>query len=190
VLDDRTNPLGYYWEVIWDALEPDRFWAWVDADLADRIKKMADLQAFAPELDPAHWHPGKPDHAPPILPATRSWKQTRFDVANVQLSFHEKDRAEKNTPRGIRPCVVVEPDIDYYMDRWRTACSRCRRMRCIRMGRLLDARTVYLRGLRWMARRSERGWRRSIRLARLSEAGGGRAHRRDAVTVRNSEKGN
>ena len=117
VLDDRTNPLKYYWEVIWDALAPDRFWAWVDARLADRIKTMADLNAFAPEIDSAHWHPGKPDYAPPILPATRSWKQTRFDVTNVQLSFHENDRAVRKTAMGeMVPCVIVEPDIDYYKD--------------------------------------------------------------------------
>src|SRR4051794_5201925 len=38
-LPDKTNPLSdYYWEVMWDQLAPDRFWAWVDSRVADRIK--------------------------------------------------------------------------------------------------------------------------------------------------------
>src|SRR5262249_33324626 len=98
-LDDQKNPLeSYYWEVIWDAIAQDRFWAWVDARLADRIKKLAELNSFAEEADAAHWHPGLPARTPPILPATRSWKQTRFDVTNVQLTFHENDRDVRNTP--------------------------------------------------------------------------------------------
>lgn len=114
-LDDRTSPLQYYWEVVWDLLAPDRFWAWVDARLADRIKALADLHSVAAELDSAHWHPGIPGR---IKPATRSWKQTRFDVTNVQLTFHEDDRDIREvTPGGAKvPCVIVEPDIDYYKD--------------------------------------------------------------------------
>lgn len=113
-LDDQTSPLQYYWEVIWDLLAPDRFWAWVDVRLADRIQALANLHSFAEEPDSGHWHPGIPGR---IKPATRSWKQTRFDVTNVQLSFHEDDRETKVTPGGESvPCVIVEPDADYYKD--------------------------------------------------------------------------
>jgi len=149
-LDDQASPLHYYWEVIWDALAPDRFWAWVDARLADRIAKMADLQAFAPEADPAHWHPGLP--ALGILPATRSWKQTRFDVTNVQLSFHEDNRATRKTAVGeMVQCVVVEPDIDYYKDLLAHGLLEVL-PNALTKGKT-DPRKVY--SLRWMATKQE-----------------------------------
>ena len=87
LLPDGTNPLSlsFHWEVMWDMLAPDRFFALVDARLADRIQKLADLGAFAAEPDPGHWHPAKGK----IGAATRSWKQTRFDMCNVQMTFHE-----------------------------------------------------------------------------------------------------
>ena len=113
-LDDLSSPLEYYWEVIWDLLAQDRFWAWVDARLADRIKTLAALHSFAEEQDAAHWHPGI---AGRVQPATRSWKQTRFDVSNVQLTFHEKNTRTIQKPDGTNvDCVIVEPDIDYYRD--------------------------------------------------------------------------
>jgi hypothetical protein len=147
-LDDQKSPFdGYYWEIIWDALAQDRFWAWVDARLADRIKKMSDLHAFAEEADAAHWHPGLPAHLPPIGPATRSWKQTRFDVTNVQLTFHENDRTTKNTPQGVIPCVVIEPDIDYYKDLLAHGLLEVL-PNAVTHG-LTDPHTVY--ALRWMA---------------------------------------
>jgi hypothetical protein len=93
---------------------PDRFWAWVDAKLADRIAALASLHSFAEEQDAAFWHPGVPGR---VQPATRSWKQTRFDVSNVQLTFHEKDKRAIPQPDGSSvDCVIVEPDIDYYKD--------------------------------------------------------------------------
>jgi len=113
-LNDLSSPLDYYWEVIWDLLMPDRFWAWVDASLADRIKELADLHSFAEEQDTAHWHPGIPGR---LQPATRSWKQTRFDVSNVQLTFHETNTRKITKADGTTvDCVIVEPDIDYYKD--------------------------------------------------------------------------
>ena len=112
-LDDGSSPLDYYWEVMWNMLAPDRFWAWAEVGLADRIKKMADLHAFAEENDPAHWHPATDT----ITAATRSWKQTRFDVCNVQMTFHEGTTAIRTAPDGRQvSCVVAEPDIDYYKD--------------------------------------------------------------------------
>ncbi len=113
-LDDLSSPLDYYWEVIWDLMAQDRFYAWVDARLADRIAKLATLHSFAEEQDAAHFHPGIPGR---VQPATRSWKQTRFDVSNVQLTFHEDNKRTMRTADGSRvDCVIVEPDIDYYKD--------------------------------------------------------------------------
>lgn len=113
-LDDRSSPLDYYWEVIWDLLMPDRFWAWVDVRLPDRIKELAALHSFAEEQDAAHWHPGLSGR---VQPATRSWKQTRFDISNVQLTFHETNTRTITKPDGtVVSCVIVEPDIDYYKD--------------------------------------------------------------------------
>jgi len=113
-LDDLTSPLDYYWEVLWDELMPDRFFAWVDARLADRIATLEKLHSFAAEADPAHWHPAIPGKC---QAATRSWKQTRFDVANVQLTFHEDDKRRIVKPNGGSvDCVIVEPDIDYFKD--------------------------------------------------------------------------
>ena len=43
------SPLDVYWEVIWDLLAPDRFWAWVDAGLAESIAQLASLHSFAEE---------------------------------------------------------------------------------------------------------------------------------------------
>jgi hypothetical protein len=112
-LADRTSPLDCYWEVMWNMLAPDRIWAWVEVGLAERIKKMADLHAFAAEADPGHWHPAVDG----ITAATRSWKQTRFDVCNVQMTFREGTSDLRTTSDGRKVnCIVVEPDIDYYKD--------------------------------------------------------------------------
>jgi hypothetical protein len=112
-LDDGTTPLDYHWEVMWDMIAQDRIWAWAEVGLADRIKKMADLHAFAEEADAAHWHPA----SGPISAASRSWKQTRFDVCNVQMTFHEGTTSTRIAEDGRKvDCVVAEPDIDYYKD--------------------------------------------------------------------------
>jgi hypothetical protein len=100
------HPLDCFWQIMWDQLAPDRFWAWVDAKLPDRV---AAADNFDPELDAADYHPGIPGF---VDAATRSWKQTTFDVANVQLTFHENT---KKTINGV-DCVVAEPDIDFYKD--------------------------------------------------------------------------
>ena len=151
-LDDHTSPLDtYYWQVIWDLLAPDRFWAWVDARLAARIQDLAALHAFAPEADPALWHKGIPGR---IDPATRSWKQTRFDVTNVQLTFHETTR-QTLPDSGGNPvdCVVVEPDIDLYKDLLSHGLTEV--IPNLATDGKTDPRTVY--SMRWMATRQEHG---------------------------------
>jgi hypothetical protein len=151
--DVVRTPLQYYWQVEWDLLAPDRFWAWVDANLVSAVKKAADLHIFAEEANPEALHKGIPGR---IDPATKSWKEVRLDVANVQLTFHETNKKTIQAPDGAggtRPvdCVIIEPDIDYYKDlaahgllevvpNWLT-------------GGLTDPQVVYM--LRWMAARQE-----------------------------------
>ena len=145
-LADHSDPLAdYYWEVMWDQLAPDRFWAWVDKRLADRIKDLAALHAFAEESDAAHWHPANGA----IGAATRSWKETRFEVANVQLTFHETTTSTRNSV----DCVVVEPDIDLYKDL--VAHGLFEVIPNLATGGKTDPRLVY--AMRWMATRQEQG---------------------------------
>jgi len=148
-LDDLSSPLDYYWEVMWDILMQDRFFAWVDARLADRIATLEKLHSFAPEADTAHWHPAIPGK---MQAATRSWKQTRFDVANVQLTFHELDkkRITKADGGGV-DCVIVEPDIDYYKDL--LAHGLFEVLPNLVTGGKTDPRTVYT--MRWTATKLE-----------------------------------
>lgn len=148
-LADKSSPLHFYWEVIWDLLMPDRFWAWVDARLADQVKTLGDLHSFAEEQDAAHWHPGIPGR---VQPATRSWKQTRFDVANVQLTFHETNRRAIQKPDGTTvECVIVEPDIDYYKDL--VSHGLLEVLPNLLTGGKTDPRQDYI--LRWMATKLE-----------------------------------
>jgi hypothetical protein len=145
-LADGSDPLAdYYWEVMWDLLAPDRFWAWVDKRLADRIRDLAALHAFAEEADAAHWHPANGS----IGAATRSWKETRFEVANVQLTFHEGTTATRN---GV-DCVVIEPDIDLYKDLLAHGLTEV--IPNLVSGGKTDPRLVY--AMRWMATRQEQG---------------------------------
>ena len=148
-LDDMSSPLTYYWEVIWDLNMQDRFWAWVDAGLADRIARLASLHSFAEEQDAEHFHPGIPGR---VQAATRSWKQTRFDVSNVQLTFHEKDTRTVKLPDGTSvACVIVEPDIDYYKDLLSHGLLEV--LPNLVTGGLTDPRQDYC--LRWMATKLE-----------------------------------
>jgi len=148
-LDDLSSPLDYYWETIWDLNAQDRFFAWVDARLPDRIDKLAKLHTFAPEPDPEVFHKGIPGR---VQPATRSWKQTRFDVSNVQLTFHEGNtRTVKFADGGSVDCVIVEPDIDYFKDTISHGLLEV--VPNLLSGGKTDPRQVY--SLRWMATKLE-----------------------------------
>jgi hypothetical protein len=151
-LDDRPSPLDdFYWEVMWDELAPDRFWAWVDAKLVDHIRTLAKLHAFAPEDKPQVWHPGIPGK---VDAATVSWKQIRFDVTNVQLTFHENTRTTRIDEHGNTvSCVVIEPDIDLYKDLLAHGLTEV--VPNLFSGGKTDPRTVY--AMRWMATRQEKG---------------------------------
>ena len=84
----------------------DRFFAYVDQALVDSMVLAAKMGAFAEENNPATFHPG----------ATLSFKQTQFDVTNVQLTFHQGNQRTVETSGGPVDCVVVEPDVDFYKD--------------------------------------------------------------------------
>lgn len=102
-LPDGSTPLDYLKVVKWgDSLAQDRFFAYCDTKLIDHVRAAAAQGLFAPEANPELFHPG----------ATASWKQVKFEEADLQLTFHEDD---KETIKGVT-CVMVEPDIDYYKD--------------------------------------------------------------------------
>jgi len=110
-LPSGKAPTDYYWQLIWEdphfPIQQDRFYAYVDRALIGDVKESARMGAFSEEKDAAIFHAG----------ATLSYKQTQFDVTNVQLTFHEGNSKTIPVPgRAPVDCVVVEPDIDYYKD--------------------------------------------------------------------------
>ena len=140
-LASHKTPLDYYWQPIWDdsqfAMAQDRFFAYVDRQIVDDVTQTAKLGAFAEEKDPGVFHPG----------ATLSYKQTQFDVTNVQLTFHQGNAKTIQTPAGPVECIVIEPDIDYYKDLLAHALLEVLPNKF--SGGLTDPRGVCL--LRWMA---------------------------------------
>lgn len=101
-LPDGT-PLEYLKEFDLTALAPDRIFGYADAKLVDQVRLAAQHGQFQTQ--------------PPIDltlhgDATSSFKQIQFGEANLQLTFHEKNRKVIN---GV-DCVYVEPDIDYFKD--------------------------------------------------------------------------
>ena len=99
----QGTPLDYLKQVLWDdSLAQDRFFAYCDPELIHQVQIAANQGEFAQEIGPGFFHPG----------ATASWKQIQFGEANVQLTFHEDEKANI----GGASCIVVEPDIDYYKD--------------------------------------------------------------------------
>lgn len=101
----QGTPLDYIKQLRWEPPyypAQDRFFAWCDVALIDQVKRATAAGHFAPEFNPGLFHPG----------ATSSYKQIQFGEANVQLTFHENDTT---TIDGV-PCVMVEPDMDYYKD--------------------------------------------------------------------------
>ncbi len=121
-LPSGKAPLDYYWNIAWPLGDPaaadwldrldfvfkqDRFFCYVDAGILPDVRAAAQQGSFAPEKNPGAFHPD----------ATESYKQTQFDVANVQLTFHGNDKATFPGPDGVPVnCVKIEPDIDYFKD--------------------------------------------------------------------------
>jgi hypothetical protein len=130
------SPVDYFKELIWDSsMAEDRFFAWADQALVDQVKLAAAQGVFKPEIGSGFFHPG----------ATSSYKQVQFGEANVQLTFHESQRA---TIDGV-DCIQVEPDIDYYRDPG--AHTLLEVLPNFATGGKTDPRVVY--ALRWIAGR-------------------------------------
>ncbi len=142
-LPSEKSPLDYYWQLIWDVSEfqmaQDRFFAYVDEALVDEVVRAGKIGSFAEERDPGTWHRG----------ATLSYKQTQFEVTNVQLTFHQGNARTLQGPDGPVDCIVVEPDIDYYKDLLSHFFVEVLPNKF--SSGLTDPRGVYL--LRWMAGR-------------------------------------
>jgi hypothetical protein len=97
------TPLDYFKEIFWDdSLAQDRFFRFTDKSLVDQVRRAAEEREFPPEPGPGLFHPD----------ATSSFKQVQFGEANDQLTFHEKDTKKID---GV-DCIMVEPDIDHFMD--------------------------------------------------------------------------
>jgi hypothetical protein len=99
----QNSPLDYFKDFDLAALAPDRIFGYADAKLVDQVRFAAQQGEF--DIQPAIDLTLHGD-------ATSSFKQNQFGEANVQLTFHEKNR---NTIDGV-DCVYVEPDIDYFKD--------------------------------------------------------------------------
>lgn len=140
-LPSGKNPLDYYWQPFWDdplfPMAQDRFFSYVDRVLVDDVVKAAKMGSFAEEKGSAIFHPG----------ATLSYKQTQFDVTNVQLTFHQGNSKTVHGPSGTVDCIVVEPDIDYHKNLVNHFFMEVLPNKFTKG--LTDPRGVYL--LRWMA---------------------------------------
>jgi hypothetical protein len=114
--------LDYYWNVSWPQGDPtdpnwlpsfdqrmhqDRFFCYVDQAILPDVRA-GKGNGFSEEKNPQDF--GHVD-------ATESYKQTQFDVANVQLTFHGHDAPTLTDDNG-QPvkCIKIEPDIDYFKD--------------------------------------------------------------------------
>lgn len=102
---DGGSALTYMREIIWDrtgryALDCDRLFGWADSSLVAHLESAVQAGKLTPA--PANLHPG----------ATRSYKQTLFSEANLQITLHENDRKQI----GGTQCLMIEPDIDYFRD--------------------------------------------------------------------------
>lgn len=121
-LPSNKLALDYYWNICWPQGDPtdagwiaeldrvmqqDRIFCYVDKAIVEDVRKGVG-RGFSKEPNPEAWgHKG----------ATESYKQTQFDMANVQLTFHGGDTADFMDESGNKiSCVKIEPDIDYYKD--------------------------------------------------------------------------
>jgi len=130
----QGTPLDYFKQFDLRALAPDRIFGYADAKLVDLVKLAAQQGQFETQSAIDLSLHGD---------ATSSFKEIRFGEANVQLTFHEKNR---KTIGGV-DCVYVEPDIDYFKDPGAHFLLEVVPNRL--GGGLSDPKVVYV--LRWMA---------------------------------------
>lgn len=108
----------------------DRCFAFVDPKLVEQIVDAVGKGTFVGAN--ASLHPG----------ATRSFKEIRFGVANVQITLHENDREQIEGTN----CIKVEVDIDYFRD---TGAHALLEVIPNKFGGVTDPGKVYQ--LRWVA---------------------------------------
>ena len=132
----QGTPLDYFKTFDVPALAPDRIFGYADAKLVDQVRLAALHGEFETEAAMDLKLHGD---------ATSSFKQLQFGEANVQLTFHEKNR---KTIAGV-DCVYVEPDIDYYKDLGAHAILEV--IPSALTGNVSSPRVVYV--LRWIAGR-------------------------------------
>ena len=135
----QPTPLDYIKRIIWDrkgafAMAPDRFFAWADPTLIHQLDLAVHQKPAEFVNAPFGLHPG----------ATKSFKQTLFGEANVQLTIHGDDRLMVD---GVN-CVKLEPDIDYFKDPFAHLLLE---VVVNAFGSITDPRAVY--ALRWIAGR-------------------------------------
>ena len=135
----QQTPLDYIKRIIWDrdgafAMASDRFFAWADPTLIDQLDLAVHQKPTEFVNAPFGLHPG----------ATKSYKQTLFGEANVQLTIHGNDRLMID---GVN-CVKLEPDIDYFKD---PLAHLLLEVVVNAFGSITDPRAVY--ALRWIAGR-------------------------------------
>jgi hypothetical protein len=128
---ENLGLLSQFRSIEWNTIRNDRFFCWADRALVDFLTSHP--KRF--RRSPAASHPG----------ATRTFKQTDFNEANIQYSLHENAPA----PAGLDGAVRVECDMDYYKDQGAHFLLE------VLPNRLTGTRTnpaiVYM--LRWMAGR-------------------------------------
>lgn len=132
---EALGVIPHFRSIEWNTIRNDRFYCWMDEALVDFVTSHP--ERFAPS--PAVSHPG----------ATRTFKQTDFNEANLQFSLHENAKP----PAGLEGTVRVECDMDYYKDKGAHFLLE------VLPNRLSGSRTnpalVYM--LRWMAGRRAGG---------------------------------
>lgn len=99
------NGLSFLKALIWDGIDSiaqDRFFGFADKALIDELEMASHSPNRTFQPASGALHPG----------ATRSYKQTQFGEANLQITLHENE--EKKI--GNVQCIKVEYDIDYFSD--------------------------------------------------------------------------
>jgi hypothetical protein len=127
------SPLDYIREIEWNAVRPDRFFAWASVSLIDQIERAVERCVFEPIPAPGLFHEG----------ATRSFKEVQFGEANVQITLHENHLRETVEERLVR----IECDMDYYRDQ--SAHTLLEVLPNTITGSRTDPRQIYV--LRWTA---------------------------------------
>jgi hypothetical protein len=132
----QKSPLDYFKSFDLSTLASDRIFGYADANLVNQVRLAAQHGKF--DIQPAADLAFHGD-------ATSSFKENEFGEANLQLTFHERNR---KTIDGV-DCVYVEPDIDYFKDP--SAHLLLEVIPNSLTGNLSKPRVVYV--LRWIAGR-------------------------------------